>query len=105
MRPLQICFALFLSAAFFSAADAVPVGRTLEWKAGGSIVHFDGTLHAARGYGCSDCHPSPFLMKKTSARMKMAEINAGEHCGACHDDGEAFPAKRPENCIRCHTWE
>lgn len=100
---LLVQLAVMLSVA--TVAGAVPVGRDLEWASGSSTIVFSGALHAGKGYTCNDCHPVPFLMKKTAGKMKMAEINAGQYCGACHDGEKAFSSKKLENCIKCHTWK
>lgn len=89
---------------FVSSAMAVPAGRTLTWKAGSSIVTFNGTIHANKGYSCKDCHPAMFLMKKTSGKMKMGEISSGKYCGECHDGKKAFSAKKIDECVKCHAW-
>ncbi len=94
----SVIVAVFL----LNSALAVPVGRTLEWKTGISTVVFDGGVHAENGFRCSDCHPSPFMMKKDYANMKMVEIIAGKYCGKCHNGQTAFASNVAENCARCH---
>ena len=85
-------------------AFAVPAGKTVEF-AGGSAgkVVFDGKVHADKGAKCADCHQSGlFKMKKGGDTMKMADINAGKFCGACHNGTKAFKAGDAANCGKCH---
>ncbi len=85
-------------------AFAVPAGKTVEF-AGGSAgkVVFDGKVHADKGAKCADCHQSGlFKMKKGGDVMKMADINAGKFCGACHNGTKAFKASDAANCGKCH---
>jgi c(7)-type cytochrome triheme protein len=85
-------------------AFAVPAGKTVEF-AGGSAgkVVFDGKIHADKGAKCADCHQSGlFKMKKGGDTMKMADINAGKFCGACHNGTKAFKASDAANCGKCH---
>ena len=104
MRKYAISILAGAAAVVFLAgtAGAVPVGRVLEWKTGISTVVFDGGVHAEKGLKCTDCHPSPFMMKKGYANMKMVEIIAGKYCGTCHNGQRAFPSNKAENCARCH---
>ncbi len=51
---------------------------------------------------CPDCHTKLFQMKRVAA-MKMADINKGEYCGACHNAKKAFDAKDSKNCAKCHA--
>ena len=85
-------------------AFAVPAGKTVEF-AGGSAgkVVFDGKIHADKGAKCADCHQSGlFKMKKGGDTIKMADINAGKFCGACHNGTKAFKAGDAANCGKCH---
>ncbi len=86
------------------SAFAVPAGKTVEF-AGGSAgkVVFDGKVHADKGAKCADCHQSGlFKMKKGGDTIKMADINAGKFCGACHNGTKAFKAGDAANCGKCH---
>ncbi len=47
---------------------------------------------------CGSCHTRLYQMSKGSGHTTMAEINAGESCGACH--GKV--AFGPKACARCH---
>jgi c(7)-type cytochrome triheme protein len=97
----------FLTAAFavlfISSAMAVPPGKTLEFKDGetGKVV-FDGKFHADKGLKCNDCHPKIFMMKKGTAKLTMADLNAGKYCGQCHNGTRSFKTVDPANCARCH---
>jgi c(7)-type cytochrome triheme protein len=48
---------------------------------------------------CESCHTGLFQMQKGASAMSMAQIYAGEGCGACHGK-VAFGA---DQCARCHT--
>ena len=99
-------FVLFLAAillvAFSSIVMAVPSGKTVEFdgKGAGKVI-FKGDVHSKAGLKCSDCHPKVFQMKKGTAKVKMADINAGKFCGTCHNGKKAFASK--DNCAKCHT--
>jgi len=85
-------------------AFAVPAGKTVEFAGGaqGKVV-FDGKTHADKGAKCADCHQSGlFKMKKGGDQFKMADINAGKFCGACHNGTKAFKAGDAANCGKCH---
>jgi c(7)-type cytochrome triheme protein len=87
-------------AAFVSSAMAVPPGKTLEYEGGGTgKVVFDGKIHADKGLKCNDCHTTIFQMKKGSAKLTMADLNAGKYCGVCHNGTKSF---KVVNCARCH---
>ncbi|RPJ05709.1 MAG: cytochrome C [Deltaproteobacteria bacterium] len=94
--------ALLLSAMLVGNVFAVPSGKTIEY-AGGSAgkVILDGKTHAEKGLKCGDCHPKLFPMKKGEG-FKMADINAGKACGACHNGEKAFKANDNANCGKCH---
>ncbi len=49
--------------------------------------------------GCPSCHSGLFEMAKAANPTTMAEISAGESCGACHGS-VAFGVE--EGCARCH---
>lgn len=51
-------------------------------------------------YKCTDCHNSIFATGKAAKRYKMADMEQGRSCGACHDAKTAFSVK--ENCEKCH---
>jgi c(7)-type cytochrome triheme protein len=82
---------------------AAPKGKTVEFADGsqGKVV-FSGTTHAEAGLKCLDCHNKIFPMKKSAQELKMAEINAGKYCGACHNGKKAFSTKDTKNCSKCH---
>lgn len=48
---------------------------------------------------CPVCHPAIFESAKGANTMTMAEIMAGQKCGACHGS-VAFPVS---DCKRCHA--
>ena len=85
--------------AMASMVFAVPAGKTVEFAGGaaGKVV-FSGDVHKAAG-ACNACHPALFAMKKGTAKITMADINAGKSCGTCHNGTKAFAAKE---CAKCH---
>ena len=83
-------------------AMAVPSGKTVDWDATEGKVIFDGKIHADHGLKCNDCHTKIFKMKKGSASMKMADLNAGKFCGECHNGTKAFKTSDAANCAKCH---
>ena len=105
MRIITLALTLLIAIAFVGSAMAVPAGKTVDYAGGaqGKVV-FDGKVHADKGAKCGDCHTNPklFAMKKGSAKITMADINAGKACGACHDGKKAFKASDEANCGKCH---
>ena len=93
-----LAFALFLGSAW-----AVPPGQTVEFAGGGNgKVVFDGKAHASAKLQCPACHTKIFQMKKGSAKITMADINAGKSCGTCHNGDKGFKASDAANCGKCH---
>lgn len=97
-RAAVACGAVLLMAA--TQALAVPAGKSVEWGTSMGKVMFKGDDHAGKGQKCNACHTKIFKMKKGSAQMKMADINAGKYCGECHNGKKAF--NTAGNCARCH---
>jgi c(7)-type cytochrome triheme protein len=85
-----------------SVVTAVPVGKSVEWDTPMGKVIFDGKAHSEKGVKCTECHSKIFKMKKGTAEMKMADINAGKFCGECHNGSRAFKTDDQANCGRCH---
>ncbi len=83
-------------------AMAVTSGKTVDWDTTEGKVVFDGKIHADHGLKCNDCHTKIFKMKKGSASMKMADLNAGKFCGECHNGTKAFKTSDAANCAKCH---
>ncbi|MBI3593239.1 MAG: cytochrome c3 family protein [Nitrospirae bacterium] len=103
MKIVTAILAVVLAVVFVGSAMAVPPGKTIEFAGGamGKIV-FDGKIHADKGLKCNDCHTKIFQMKKGTAKMKMADINAGKFCGECHNGTKAFKTSDAANCAKCH---
>ena len=103
MRLTIIVLTLLLVVALASNVFAVSAGKTIEF-AGGSAgkVIFDGKVHADAGLKCTDCHTKIFQMKKGSAKITMADVNAGKYCGVCHNGQKAFKSSDQANCGKCH---
>lgn len=91
-------------AGIFSTSEvlAVSAGKSLDWDTSEGKVIFDGKVHADKGLKCTECHVKIFRMKKGTAEMKMADINAGKFCGECHNGSRAFKSDDQANCSRCH---
>lgn len=62
-------------------------------------VKFSHELHTGM-FKCSDCHVKLYLPSTGNKRKTMADMEAGQSCGACHDANSAFTVK--ENCEKCH---
>ena len=103
MKMIASVVAVMVLAMFVGGAMAVPSGKTLEFEAkGAGKVIFDGKIHADKGNKCDACHTKIFKMKKGTAKITMAEINAGKLCGECHNGKAAFKASDAANCSKCH---
>jgi len=102
MRLTVSLLALLVTVALAGNAFAVASGKTVEYADGanGKVI-FDGKTHAEKGLKCSDCHPKLFPMKKGEG-FKMADLNAGKGCGACHNGEKAFKTSDNANCGKCH---
>ncbi|MFN3481063.1 MAG: cytochrome c3 family protein [Thermodesulfovibrionales bacterium] len=103
MRLVIALVTIAIAVVFIGSAMAVPPGKTVEFAGGdaGKVV-FDGKIHADKGLKCNDCHTKIFQMKKGTAKMKMADINAGKFCGECHNGTKAFKSSDAANCAKCH---
>ena len=62
-------------------------------------VNFSHQNHM-RKYGCSECHPAPFQMKRGATNIIMEDMYKGGTCGKCHNGKTAFSSK---NCAKCHN--
>ncbi len=103
MRIVIALLTIAIAVVFIGSALAVPPGKTVEYAGGGAgKVVFDGKVHADKGLKCNDCHTKIFQMKKGTAKMKMADINAGKFCGECHNGTKAFKSSDAANCAKCH---
>ncbi|MFN3395357.1 MAG: cytochrome c3 family protein [Thermodesulfovibrionales bacterium] len=103
MRLVIALVTIAIAVVFIGSAMAVPPGKNVEFAGGdaGKVV-FDGKIHADKGLKCNDCHTKIFQMKKGTAKMKMADINAGKFCGECHNGTKAFKSSDAANCAKCH---
>lgn len=102
MKLLTLMLTLAIAIALVGSAFAVPPGKTVEFPDGamGKVI-FDGKVHADKGLKCNSCHTKIFQMKKT-AKITMADMNAGKNCGECHNGTKAFASKDAANCGKCH---
>jgi c(7)-type cytochrome triheme protein len=68
----------------------------------GKVV-FSHEKHLAKNSKCTDCHTKLFKMAKGQrTAFKMADMNNGQACGACHNGQGAFGVKDAANCSKCH---
>lgn len=103
MKSAAIFSVLLAAFLWIGSAMATAPGKSIEYAGGGlGKVTLDGKVHADQGSKCPDCHPKVFQMKKGATKFKMADINAGKACGACHDGKKGFKASDPANCSKCH---
>ncbi len=103
MKKTALFIVLVVIVAFVGTALAVPPGKTVEFAgASAGKVVFDGKVHADKGLKCNDCHTKIFMMKKGSAKITMADMNAGKNCGECHNGTKAFKSSDAANCGKCH---
>jgi len=73
--------------------------RAFAYEGGGmGKVAFNHAFHAG-AFGCNDCHPKTFPMKKGLKKMKMDDMYLGRSCGLCHDGKKAFSSTE---CGLCH---
>jgi len=102
MKKFTIILALIIAVAFVGSAMAVPPGQKADFKGGAmGKVTFDGKTHADKGLKCDSCHPKIFQMKKGTAKIKMADHQAGKaFCFTCHNGTKAFVTTG--NCAKCH---
>ncbi|MBI5837498.1 MAG: hypothetical protein HZB25_09660 [Candidatus Eisenbacteria bacterium] len=69
--------------------DSLPRARFPHW------------VHRIR-YQCRTCHMQLFVPRAGANTIRMADIQGGRACGACHDGNTAFRAGFG-NCERCHA--
>ncbi len=62
-------------------------------------VKFSHALHTGI-YKCEDCHAKRYKPSPKHKSISMAQMEASQSCGGCHDDKTAFTVKG--NCERCH---
>jgi len=102
MRIVARFLVMVAMASPFGSALALPPGKSAVYDTPLGKVVFDGKVHADKGFKCPDCHTRIFPMKKDAGKMKMAQINAGKGCGACHNGDRAFKTSDAANCRKCH---
>ena len=84
------------------AAMKGPEDFTFDDGAQGKVV-FSHEKHLAKIEKCTECHTKLFKMTKGQrSSFKMADLNAGKACGACHDGKKAFGVKEAADCQKCH---
>ncbi len=66
-------------------------------------VLFSHEKHLPKRPKCTDCHTKIFKMTKGQrSAPKMADMNNGQSCGACHEGKAAFSVKDQASCTKCH---
>ncbi len=93
-----------------SVTSEVPFAGTVPAKVGGGDINFEvksaGNVtfshdnHVGSGLKCTDCHDSLYVAKAKHKTVKMAQMQKGKSCGACHNGKKAFDVK--SNCNNCH---
>jgi c(7)-type cytochrome triheme protein len=79
-----------------------PADFEFTGSAEGKVV-FSHEKHLAKNAKCTDCHVKIFKMTKGQrSSPKMADMNNGQACGACHDGKKAFSVKEQADCAKCH---
>ncbi len=63
--------------------------------------------HIEAGIECAECHDTLFKKELNGTKFRMADINKGLFCGACHTDTPAPEVKHKafapkKNCTKCH---
>lgn len=102
LRPMPAMLLIALCS-FPSVSFAVKSGDTVSWQGGGAgRVVFEGKEHAEAGYGCKDCHPALFEMRKRTAKITMDVMNKGKFCGSCHNGIIEFSTNDRQKCHECH---
>ena len=81
------------------AKTPAPKSDLVYKPAGIGIVKFSHAFHT-KSFGCNECHPALFKMKKGSGKMTMDDMNAGKSCGKCHDGKTATAVTE---CAKCHA--
>jgi c(7)-type cytochrome triheme protein len=80
-----------------------PANFDFDGKGAGKVT-FSHEKHAAKNPKCTDCHTKVFKMTKGQrSAPKMADMNAGQSCGTCHDGKTAFGVKEQATCNKCHV--
>jgi c(7)-type cytochrome triheme protein len=90
-----------LTSSTLAAPGDVDLKRKDDAGSGFPVSVFPHWVHRIN-YRCDACHTRLFEMKAGTLETSMAEINAGQACGTCHDGKKAFAAGF-NNCNRCHV--
>ncbi len=106
-----LAFAVVLMLAMFLGAVAVhqaaaqakgPEDFAFPDGAMGKVV-FSHAAHLGKDLKCTSCHTKIFKMNKGQrSSFKMADMQKGQACGACHNGKTAFAVTEAANCAKCH---
>ena len=68
---------------------------------GADTVVFSHDRHVGKAsLKCNACHYALYPITGKGKRVKMADMEKGKSCGACHNGTKAFDTKK--NCKKCH---
>lgn len=70
-----------------------------KYAAHGMPVEFSHQSHAKK-YGCGECHPQTFNMKRGTTHITMDDMYQGLTCGKCHNGKVTFSSTE---CEKCHS--
>lgn len=98
---------LLASLASLSLAGEAKGPKDFDYKGGDQgKVTFSHEKHAGKNPKCTDCHVKVFKMKMGTTvpdGMKMAAMEGGQFCGACHNGQASFSVKDKATCNKCHV--
>ena len=100
MRLIAVGILAVLLAASMGLAKVGGGDITYGVKKAGNVVFSHDSHVTGAGLKCTDCHDSLFVTKEKHKPVKMAQMQKGESCGACHNGKKAFDVKA--NCSNCH---
>jgi c(7)-type cytochrome triheme protein len=96
-----LALVLLLANPVLAAPGDVELKRKDGVTSGFPVAIFPHGIHRVN-YRCDACHTRLFGMQAGTTETSMADINAGQSCGTCHDGEKAFAAGF-QNCNRCHV--
>ncbi len=112
-RTWRAISAVFVVAVFVGFLGAVTVEQAMAQAKGPADFDFPGgaegkvnfshAKHLTGSAKCTDCHTKIFKMAKGQrSSLKMADMEKGQACGACHNGKATFDVKDKANCTKCH---
>jgi len=102
-KIIVLAMAVVMTLAFVSLSFAKKSDIEFPAVAGEGKVTFSHEIHTEKNkMACKECHPALFQTKKGADVLKMADMEAGKNCGACHNGEKAFSVKDQAKCGNCH---